>query len=115
MVWKNEKMNVSQSPEGVGSSSLDMLEAFICVLKFFDEKNFPFFFDENFLVEQKNLCKNFVFRFFFESQNFYNDFFVRPKFFVEKKVEEKNSSKIFKTHINASNISKDELPTPSGG
>ena len=45
----------SELPDGVGSSSLDMLEAFICVLKILDEKKSVFFFDEKFLVEKKNL------------------------------------------------------------
>ena len=45
------------------------------------------------------------------SQNF-RDFFVRSEICHRKKF--KKSSNNFKTHINASNISKDELSTPGG-
>ena len=47
------KINLSQPPEGVGSSSLDMLEAFICILVFSTKKKSVFFFNE-FLLKKKS-------------------------------------------------------------
>ena len=95
--WFFMKIDLSQPPGGVGSSSLDMLEIFICFLNFWDENKFSDFFSMKIFWLQKKIsdilifsksivkkkhkksvilkmifCSNFFFRQYFSTRFFLN-------------------------------------------